>query len=281
MAIATADSDIFGFADIVNAQPRILSLAQIEGYNRDGYIAPVPAFAPDEAARIRAYFDALLAGVLARADGRNAYDINGYHTQCRGLWDIVTEPRIVAAVADLLGDDFVCWGSHFFCKLPHDPRRVPWHQDAAYWPLRPNRTVTAWLAIDDADAGNSAMQFIPRTHRAVLPAGASAGKVAADLGIELLAPERLGVPVVDALKAGSMSLHADLLAHGSPANGSARRRCGLTIRYCPSSVRPNGWGGGAVLVRGGDPAGNWTHCPRPPGEDFQAQPWQLNVINAR
>jgi non-heme Fe2+,alpha-ketoglutarate-dependent halogenase len=234
-----------------------------------------------EADTIRAYFDAMLNGVLAAKDGRNAYDINSYHTQCRGLYDIVTEPRIVEAVADLIGPDVVCWGSHFFCKLPHDPTHVPWHQDSSYWPLRPNRTVTAWLAIDDADAENAAMRFIPGTHRALLPAGDSQGRVAAGLNISLRSPELLGSQVVDALKAGDMSLHADLLAHGSPANGSARRRCGLTIRYCPPSVRPNGWGGASVLVAGSDPHGNWSHRGRPDGEDLSPQAWQLEQINAR
>ena len=35
--------------------------------------------------------------------------------------------------------------------LPQDVRQVAWHQDASYWPFTPARTVTAWLAIDDAD----------------------------------------------------------------------------------------------------------------------------------
>jgi len=53
------------------------------------------------------------------------------------------------------GPDVIAWGSHFFCKQPHDPRKVAWHQDASYWPLTPARTVTVWLAIDDADIANA------------------------------------------------------------------------------------------------------------------------------
>jgi ectoine hydroxylase-related dioxygenase (phytanoyl-CoA dioxygenase family) len=41
---------------------------------------------------------------------------------------------------------------------------VPWHQDASFWKLSPARTVTVWLAIDDADEENAAMRFIPGTH---------------------------------------------------------------------------------------------------------------------
>ena len=54
--------------------------------------------------------------------------------------------------------------SHLFAKLPGDAKRVAWHQDASYWPLSPSRVVTAWLAIDDVNLYNSAMQVIPRSH---------------------------------------------------------------------------------------------------------------------
>ena len=81
---------------------------------------------------------------------------------CGGVWDIVTNRRIIDAVSDLLGDTVVLRHSHLFAKLPGDPKRVSWHQDASYWPLTPSRVVSAWLAIDDTAVDNSAMQAIPR-----------------------------------------------------------------------------------------------------------------------
>ena len=80
---------------------------------------------------------------------------------CGGVWDIVTDRRIIDVVSDLLGDTVVLRHSHLFAKLPGDPRRVSWHQDASYWPLTPSRVVSAWLAFDDVDVANSAMQVIP------------------------------------------------------------------------------------------------------------------------
>jgi hypothetical protein len=54
--------------------------------------------------------------------------------------------------------------------------------------------------------------------------------------------EQLGAPVDDELGAGEISIHSDLLVHGSEANRSDRRRCGLTLRYCPAEVRAElGW----------------------------------------
>ena len=46
---------------------------------------------------------------------------------------------------------------------------------------------------------------------------------------------------VNAMPAGYISLHADLLIHGSAPNlSTTRRRCGLTLRYCAADARPLG-----------------------------------------
>ena len=39
------------------------------------------------------------------------------------------------------------------------------------------------------------------------------------------------------LKAGEISLHDDGLLHGSEANNSDRRRCGVTMRFAPGNVK--------------------------------------------
>ena len=59
-----------------------------------------------------------------------------------GVWDIVTEPRIIDVVSDLLGDTVVLRHSHLFAKLPGDLRRASWHQEASYWPLTRHRVVS-------------------------------------------------------------------------------------------------------------------------------------------
>ncbi len=76
--------------------------------------------------------------------------------------------------------------------------------------------------------------------------------------------ERLAAPVDNQLRAGEISVHSDLLVHGSEANTSARRRCGLTLRYCPADVRAElGWNAKGVIVSGSDPSGHWGNPPRP------------------
>lgn len=269
------DRDL-SFAPVQNSAPQKLTQQQIADYNELGYIKPLDVFNELESIRNRAYFDWILASLIAAQDGRDPYSVNGYHLRCRGLFDIARDPCILDYVQDLIGPDIICWGTHFFCKMPGDPKIVPWHQDASYWPFTPSRTVTVWLAIDDATIENAAMKFIPRTHnRGHLKW--SETRQAAVLNQEIEDIESYGNPVYDELKAGQISLHADMLAHGSDANQSSRRRCGLTIRYCPPLVRAvegSGWNAQSFIARGEDVSGHWSNGAVPVGEDFSPMGWQ-------
>jgi non-heme Fe2+,alpha-ketoglutarate-dependent halogenase len=255
------------FRRVENPSPKKLSRDQIEHFNERGYIQPLSLFDDDEIARHRAYFDNLLLKIKELKDGRNAYAINSYQALCEGIWDLCKEPRILDYVEDIVGPNIIAWASHYFCKLPHDGKTVPWHQDASYWHLTPARTVTVWLAIDDADEDNAAMKFIPGTHRVGhLKWREAQGEVV--LKQEITDINRFGQPVYDCLKAGQLSLHADMLVHGSDPNVSDRRRCGLTIRYCEPEVRTTkpGWNIDSIIARGRDSTGNWKDNARPVGD---------------
>src|SRR5579872_4654004 len=245
------------------AAPSTLSREQVDRFNREGYLKPLRVFDSREIAEIRSYFDDLLARTIAA--GGNSYSISTAHLSYGRVYDLLTHPRLVAHIKDLLGDDVIGWGSHFFCKMPGDGKRVSWHQDASYWPLTPSKAVTAWLAIDDATVENACMRYIPGTHLlGHLTYSLSEDDDSNVLNQTVTGAEQLGQPVDVELQAGEMSLHSDLLLHGSEANQSNRRRCGLTLRYCPADVRAAlGWNAKGVLVSGRDDAHHWANPPRP------------------
>lgn len=243
--------------------PAILTRDQIAAFNRDGYLAGIRIFDEEEIIAIRRYFDELLAKTLAA--GGDSYSISTAHLSHGRVYDILTHPRIVRHIKDLLGDDVVAWGSHFFCKMPGDGKRVSWHQDSSYWPLTPSMAVTAWLAIDDASVENACMRYIPGSHHlGHLTYTLSEGDEANVLNQTVAGADTLGEPVNVELKAGEISIHSDLLLHGSEANQSNRRRCGLTLRYCPAIVRAGlGWNAKGVIVSGKDESAHWANPPRP------------------
>jgi non-heme Fe2+,alpha-ketoglutarate-dependent halogenase len=243
--------------------PVVLTRAQIEAFNRDGFIKGIRIFDAVEIAEHRRYLDALLARVLA--EGKDSYSISTAHLGYGKVYDLITHPRIVACVKDILGENVVGWGAHYFCKMPRDGKTVSWHQDASYWPMTPSKTVTVWLAIDDADTGNACMRFIPGSHHyghLTHHLTEEAANSVLDQTVENA--EEFGAPVDVELRAGEISMHTDLLLHGSRANDSDRRRCGLTLRYCTTDVRAAmGWNGKGVIVSGTDPSGHWANPARP------------------
>ena len=245
-----------------------LTRAQIDHFNERGYLFPLDVFGPEEIADHRAYFDDLLA--KAQAAGWDSYGINGWQHHCVGIYDLATDDRILDVLQDLLGENLVLRGTHYFAKMPGDSKRVSWHQDASYWPLTPSKTVTVWLAIDDADLGNGAMQFIPGSHvHGQIEFTESQKDENNVLDQTVGNAESYGdAPVVTELKAGQVSLHTDWLLHGSEPNLSNRRRCGLTMRFCSADVRAlkEGWNVRSIICRGSDPSGHWADNPRPDGE---------------
>jgi hypothetical protein len=263
--LASLNRDL-SFHPIVNPSPTTLTPKQVERFNRDGYLKPFRIFDDAESASLRAYFDGLLARVLA--DGGTSYSISTAHAKHGRVYDVLTHPRIVALVRDLLGENVIAWGSHFFCKMPRDGKTVSWHQDASYWPLTPARAVTVWLAIDDADRGNACMKFIPGSHHyGHLTFRMSEDSESNVLDQTVENAEGIGPPMYDELKAGECSLHSDLLLHGSEANASDRRRCGLTLRYCAADVVAGlGWYEKGIWVSGQAAPGTWANRPRPQGD---------------
>jgi hypothetical protein len=251
------------FYPVENSEPKALTASQIEHYNTQGFIAPLDVYSPAEIADIRLYFDQLLERVVA--EGGNSYSISSAHLKYGPVYDILTNPRIVEYISDLFGENVIAWGSHFFCKMPHDGKRVAWHQDASYWPLSPSKAATVWLAVDDADIENACMKFIAGSHHfghMTYRESDSAEHNVLNQSIDNA--EQYGHVVYDQLQAGQVSIHSDLLLHGSEANESSRRRCGLTLRYCAASVRAGmQWNEKGIHVRGSDATGHWFNNPRP------------------
>lgn len=252
------------------AHARTLSTEQVEAFNRDGFVNGLPAFDAPAADRLRAYIDDLVHKVVAAPDRRNSYSIVQYHLVCEAMYDLVQTPVLLDYVEDIIGPDIACWGTQLFCKLPGDPMEVPLHQDATYWALTPAKTVTVWLAIDDVDDDNAAMQFVAGSH-------AGGPLLHEDLELDgtrllrrqVVEPESYGSRFTNSLAAGQVSLHSDLLLHGSAPNTSKRRRAGMTIRYVAGEVKAlpgyEWFYAGAVHCRGAIPEW-WPNRARPVGE---------------
>ncbi len=253
------------FFPVENPRPKALSREQIQSYNENGYLTGFRVFDEERACTTRERSGRLLERFIA--DGKGSYAIDRYQDRFATIWDLATAPSILNLVEDLVGPNIVCWATHYFCKMPGDPKGVAWHQDCSYWPLTPSKTVTVWLAIDDVERENGCMRVIPRSHlRGHLKFRESDPAELNVLSQTIDGVERFGTPADIELKAGEISLHSDLLIHGSLPNVSQRRRCGLTLRYCSPDVRAYwDWNKASIVCRGQDASGHWASVPRPAG----------------
>jgi non-heme Fe2+,alpha-ketoglutarate-dependent halogenase len=223
-------------------------------YWDNGYLLGLPPiYSPEEMQQINAELPQLLALLQP---GETPEDIREWHEQSTYLFDMVMNPRIHDIVEGIVGPNFYCWASSFFIKPPFSKSTVAWHQDAYYWTIAPHNTVTVWLAFDDVDEENGGMKLIPGSHlHGVIKHRrneTSDSVLALELETETFSTENA---IQFKLKAGEISLHDDRAVHGSPANPSARRRAGLTIRYSGTNVRNTASADGrlnACLCRGVD-----------------------------
>ena len=263
------------------ATSRVLDPTTIELYHRQGYALPHRQLLPAaEFAELRTCFERLQGEWLGRGGRPEHMDVP--HFYFPELNRFLLHPAVLDVVEDLIGPDIALFSSHFISKPPVDGKRVPWHEDSAYWRglFSPGpgmagdgmEVVTIWLGVDASDLGNGCMQVIPGTQRA----GYSEYDLIVDAGAVFEGNIRAGsfdesraVPCI--LAQGEYSLHHAKTIHGSAANTSARRRCGYTMRYITTRARfhPERSHGGLhqlYLARGIDHAGNAYGDPSRPNQ---------------
>lgn len=151
---------------------------------------------------------------------------------------LVSDDRLLDVAEQFIGPDIALFASHYISKPPFDGRPVLWHQDGSYWPLEPMNVVTLWLAVDDSVRENGCLRVIPGTQTMQLQEMKHNAKVENVLESEVdpsFVDESKAVDLI--LRSGDVSVHHPNIIHGSEANHSPMRRCGLTIRYIPASTR--------------------------------------------
>ncbi len=181
---------------------------------------------------------------------------------------LISDDRLLDIAEQFIGPNIALFASHYISKPPYDGRPVLWHQDGSYWPLEPMEVITLWLAVDDATPENGCMRVIPGSHREELREMKTNSSVVSVLGSQIdpqLVDETKAVDCI--LNKGDVSVHHPNIIHGSNANTSPNRRCGLTIRYIPTHTKilncENSPWCGAFLLRGKAVEGVNIYNPRP------------------
>lgn len=231
--------------------PKILTDAQVQQYQEQGFVNAVPVLTPEEVREYRADLERYEANVghpLDFPEKSKSYLLFDWADR------IVHHPKVLDAVEDVIGPNILVYHSTMWIKEPHTPAYVLWHQDGTYFFLDPPLHVTAWVALSDATVEAGCVHVIPGSHKlGQLPhydAPAKYNMIRRGQGVHGF-DGQTGVPLP--AMAGTLTLHHTNLVHSSAGNNAGHRRIGFGISYIPTSVRPVGRGTpSALLVRGVD-----------------------------
>ena len=221
-------------------KPR-LSNEEVARYRDEGYLIYAhDVLPPEKFEKLKNHFEQKLAA-LPPDIRPESMDVP--HFADTALFEWLFADEVLDLVEPITGPDIALFSSHFICKPQGDGKRVPWHEDSAYWrgQIEPMEIVTLWLAIDPSSPENGGMSVIPRTHREAHAGYSDYAEVDSSknvFGTEIIQPQRdesRAVPCI--LQPNQASLHDARIMHGSPANTSSIRRCGYTMRYMSSACR--------------------------------------------
>lgn len=241
-----------------------LSPEQVRQYHHDGYlICREPVLPPQKFESLKNYFETLLAALPA-AERPEAMDVP--HFLHPKLLEWAFDPAVLDLVEPIVGPDIALFSTHFICKPKGNGKRVPWHEDSAYWKgvIEPMEVCTVWLAIDPSLKLNGCMMIIPKTHREGRAGFSDYEEVDSSKNVfptEILPVQREEAKrIYIELQPNQCSLHNARVMHGSEPNTSNLRRCGWTMRFCSTAVKfhQERFGGGhhVYLARGQDRGGN-------------------------
>lgn len=219
----------------------VLSAEEIDRYHKDGYVVPASRLSDASLAKLVEAYDQ-----LGRAHPEISLDfVPSPHVpnyvpglvDCQPWLDFAYAPEVLDAVEDLIGGDFLMWGSAIFGKPANDGKETPMHQDGEYWPIKPRASVTVWIAIDHSTRENGCLRVVPGSHQSKAlykhrrddDGAYTLNQVINDEAVD----SRDAVDIQ--LEPGQFSIHDVHLVHGSRPNQSGQRRAGLTYRYMPTT----------------------------------------------
>jgi non-heme Fe2+,alpha-ketoglutarate-dependent halogenase len=258
------------------SMPKLLTQAQIEAFDRDGFIAPVRAITAE---RARYYRSRLEAFETAYPEHRLKLDQKA-HLICPWVDEMIREPAILDAAEDLLGPNILCWGTSLRAKLADGRTFAGWHQDTAYADVKPIVLIVA-LALSPSGSENGCIRGIPGSHRGPLLPHKEAFNTDSLLSREQYISAELdqSAAVDFALAPGEIALFNNALVHGSRPNFGSDRRIIFLLEMIPSHAYQHEPRESAMLVRGVDGHGNFDVDARPAAEMGAAElaAWQRAV----
>ena len=231
-----------------------VSPEEVRSYREHGFLVIENLLDADELQRWRGAVDGAVAGhgVSGRdLDPEQSEYYDRVFFQRVNMWKssaavrgLVLDTRFGELVSDLAGTGEVrLYHDHALIKLPW-ANPTNWHADNPYDPYRSPEAIMLWIALDDADARNGCLHFLPGSHRRDrLDDGAALDE--ANIGALLEANPQFAAiePVMAEVSAGAGIFINGMAAHAAGANMSSRPRRAFSMVFIPGRCRYTGQSG--------------------------------------
>jgi ectoine hydroxylase-related dioxygenase (phytanoyl-CoA dioxygenase family) len=248
--------------------------AQAKAYNRDGYlVVKGPVLPPAVFRKLLAYAEEKYAEHAARAGGTAPSLIDCPHWSDPRVFEWLLADEMIAVVEPLIGPDIGIFACHLLQKPASVGKRVPWHEDSAYWKgaLEPMTVASVTVSLLPSTKQNGCLSVIAGSHVNGYSDYEKVEKPDQQVfDSEIKAEQIDGSRAVDIeLAPNDASVHDGKLIHGSAPNTGTMARSAFTVRYFPTTVKfvPDAHehfrkGFQIYLARGKDKAGNTWSDPK-------------------
>lgn len=225
-------------------QPYILSNAQRDFYQKNRFIKLKDVFS---GATIDYFRDLIGTQVVQmNREARPLEERNTYgkaFLQLFNLWreeeriaQLILSPRLGKIASDLMA----CSG----VRLYHDQALykepgggiTPWHADQFYWPLQTDKTITAWIPLQETPLEMGPLEFSAGSH--LVQEGR---ELAISDESEQRIQQRLRITdfphVIEPYALGEISFHSGWVFHRAGANDTSHMRAVMTAIYMDKDMR--------------------------------------------
>lgn len=242
---------------------------QVAFYEAHGYLHLEGMFGPDEAAKLRREAHELMERIsrrqsvdatwqsarsLANAQQTRLLHCHNVQFQSGAFTRLLSDPRLVDPVADLIGPNVQLHHTKLFIKPPEKGSPFPMHQDYPFFPHARHTMLAAIIHFDDAPLAKGCVRVVPGSHKQGPlehdPEGAF------HLPLETY-PVEQATPVE--ARAGDVLIFSYLTIHGSGVNTSDEARTTLLVQMRapddPPTDNSHQSRGQGMMLRGVDPQG--------------------------
>ncbi|MFM7194870.1 MAG: phytanoyl-CoA dioxygenase family protein [Bacteroidota bacterium] len=226
------------------ASPFPLKSHHVDFFHEHGFIKLKHVFSPEEVA----YMDRTITAEVERfntehrpMDQRDTYgkaflQIMNLWTRSAAVKDIVFSKRLAGIAAGLMGTEGVrIYHDQALYKEPHGGH-TPWHADQYYWPLASDKTVTAWIPLQETPMELGPLEFSAGSFRLTTGRDKAISDESQDLLEQALTVNGFQ-RVAEPFSLGEVSFHAGWLFHRAGPNLTRQMRKVMTVIYMDSQMR--------------------------------------------